>query len=87
MVTANVQFARPDADARPKRPFIARGLARLLSDIDDMTPELAARAAEIESARRVPADIIDTLRQMACSGCCCHAAMAEWNGACPMSCG
>jgi alkylation response protein AidB-like acyl-CoA dehydrogenase len=64
MVKANAQFADPDADARVKQQSIPRELTRLLSDINDMAPELAGRAAEIESARHVPADIVDTLRHM-----------------------
>jgi indole-3-acetate monooxygenase len=63
MVTANAQFADPD-DARVKQQSVPRELTRLLSDINDMAPELAARAGEIESARHVPADIVDTLRHM-----------------------
>jgi alkylation response protein AidB-like acyl-CoA dehydrogenase len=68
MVTTNVQFARQGtnrgADAAVKQQPVAAGAARLLAAIHDMAPELAARAAEIESARRVPADIADRLRQI-----------------------
>jgi alkylation response protein AidB-like acyl-CoA dehydrogenase len=38
--------------------------ARLLAAIDDLVPELAARAGEIESVRRIPADITDKLRRI-----------------------
>jgi alkylation response protein AidB-like acyl-CoA dehydrogenase len=63
-MTTNVQLARRGADAPVKQYPIGRGAARLLAAIDDLAPELAARAAEIERARRIPADIIDRLRQM-----------------------
>ncbi len=61
-MTTNVQLARQGADA-PVIPA-ARGAARLLAAIDDLPPELAARSAEIESARRIPADITDRLQRM-----------------------
>jgi alkylation response protein AidB-like acyl-CoA dehydrogenase len=72
MATTNVQFARQGAnqaanqgaDAPVKQQPVARGAARLRAAIDDLAPELAARAAEIEDARRVPADIVDRLRKM-----------------------
>jgi indole-3-acetate monooxygenase len=61
-MTTNVELARQGADA-PVIPA-ARGAARLLAAIDDLPPELAARSAEIESARRIPADITDRLQRM-----------------------
>jgi indole-3-acetate monooxygenase len=64
MVTTNVEFASREVDMPPTQQPGTPDLARLLAGIDDMAPELAARAAEIESARRVPADIIDRLRHM-----------------------
>ena len=64
MVMTNVQFARKGADAPAKQQPVAREAAGLRAAIDEMAPELAARAAEIESARRVPADIVDRLRQI-----------------------
>jgi alkylation response protein AidB-like acyl-CoA dehydrogenase len=63
-MTTNVQLARQGADAPVKQYPIGRGAARLLAAIDDLSPELAARAGEIESARRIPADITDRLRHM-----------------------
>src|SRR3979409_1699913 len=36
--------------------------SRLLADIRRMAPMIAARAAEIEAARRVPLDLVETLR-------------------------
>jgi alkylation response protein AidB-like acyl-CoA dehydrogenase len=63
-MTINVQFARRDAGARIEQQPIATGAARLLAAIDDLAPELAARAAEIERARRIPADITDRLRHL-----------------------
>jgi alkylation response protein AidB-like acyl-CoA dehydrogenase len=46
------------------QPSAAGGAARLLAAINDLAPELAARATEIEAARRIPADIIDRLRKI-----------------------
>ena len=34
----------------------------LLANIQDLAPGITARAAEIETARRIPADIIDALK-------------------------
>ena len=64
MATTNVQFARKDTDAPTKQQPVARGAARLLADIDDLAPQLAARSAEIEQGRRIPADIIDRLKRI-----------------------
>jgi indole-3-acetate monooxygenase len=61
MVPTNVQLA-PSAPAG-ERP-VTDGAAGLLAAIHQLAPELAARAAEIEAARRVPADIADRLRHM-----------------------
>jgi alkylation response protein AidB-like acyl-CoA dehydrogenase len=64
MIRTNVQLASQGADAPVKQQPVASAATRLLAAINDMAPELAARAAEIESARRVPADIIDRLRRI-----------------------
>ena len=64
MVTTNVQMARKGADAPMKQQPVAGAAAQLLAAINDLAPRLAARAVEIESARRIPADIIDRLRQI-----------------------
>jgi alkylation response protein AidB-like acyl-CoA dehydrogenase len=70
MIRTNVQLARhapitqQGADAPVQQHSIGRGAAQLLAAINDLAPELAARAAETESARRVPTDIVDKLRQM-----------------------
>lgn len=66
-MTTNVQIARRDADApvkQLKQTPAESGAAQLLAAIDDLAPELAARGAEIESARRVPVDITDRLARM-----------------------
>ena len=64
MASTNVQFAHKGADA-PMRPQpVAGAAAQLLAAIHELAPRLAARAAEIESGRRIPADIIDSLRKM-----------------------
>ena len=64
MVTTNVQMPRKGADAPMKQQPVAGAAAQLLAAINDLAPRLAARAVEIESARRIPADIIDRLRQI-----------------------
>jgi alkylation response protein AidB-like acyl-CoA dehydrogenase len=68
MATTNVKFARQSAnqgaDTSAKQQPVAREAARLRAAIDDLAPELAARATEIEAARRVPADIVDRLRKI-----------------------
>jgi alkylation response protein AidB-like acyl-CoA dehydrogenase len=64
MVSTQVQVARQDANRSTEQQPVARDIARLLASIHDLAPELAARAGEIESARRIPADITDRLRQM-----------------------
>lgn len=63
-MTTNVKLARQVADAPVQQHPVMHGAARLLAAIDEMAPELAARAGEIESARRIPADITDRLRQI-----------------------
>ena len=60
-MTTNVQLAHRDADAPFERQPIGHEAARLRAAIADLAPELAARAGEIEGARRVPADITDRL--------------------------
>ena len=37
---------------------------RLLADIRDLAPDIAARAAEIESGRRIPPDLVETLKSI-----------------------
>jgi hypothetical protein len=37
---------------------------RLLADIRTLAPDIAARAAEIEAARRIPRDLVETLRSI-----------------------
>jgi alkylation response protein AidB-like acyl-CoA dehydrogenase len=37
---------------------------RLLADVQSRAPEIAARAAEIEAARRIPLDLVETLRSI-----------------------
>jgi indole-3-acetate monooxygenase len=64
MATTTVQLARKSADAPMKQQPVALGAAQLLAAINDLAPEIAARAAEIEGARRIPADIIDRLKRI-----------------------
>jgi indole-3-acetate monooxygenase len=61
MVTTHVRFAHQRADAPAKQQLVEPGAARLLAAIEDLAPDLAARAGEIERSRRIPADIIDRL--------------------------
>jgi len=45
--------------------LVARTTAeRLLADIRDLAPGITARAAEIESGRRIPLDLVETLRSI-----------------------
>jgi indole-3-acetate monooxygenase len=37
---------------------------RLLADIRELAPDIAARAAEIEARRRIPPDLVETLRSI-----------------------
>ena len=37
---------------------------RLLSDIRELAPEITSRAAEIEAARRIPLDLVETLKSI-----------------------
>src|SRR5262245_6797627 len=37
---------------------------RLLADILDLAPDIVARAAEIEAARRIPPDLVETLKSI-----------------------
>jgi alkylation response protein AidB-like acyl-CoA dehydrogenase len=63
MVIANVKAARnPDA-AAAQEPDVSEA-ARLLAAVGDLAPGLAARSEEIEGARRVPRDIVDTLQRI-----------------------
>lgn len=63
-MTTNVQLARQGADAPVKQQPIGREAARLLAAVEDLAPELASRAGEIESVRRIPADITDRLGRL-----------------------
>jgi alkylation response protein AidB-like acyl-CoA dehydrogenase len=63
-MTTNVRLARQGAEAPVKQHPTGHQAARLLAAIDELAPELAARAGEIESARRVPADITDRLKRI-----------------------
>jgi alkylation response protein AidB-like acyl-CoA dehydrogenase len=38
--------------------------SRILADVRELAPSIAARAAEIEAARRVPLDMVETLRSI-----------------------
>jgi alkylation response protein AidB-like acyl-CoA dehydrogenase len=64
MATTNVLSARHDVDHAAEPKPAAGEAARLLTAVRNLAPELAARAEEIEAARRVPGDIIDTLRRI-----------------------
>src|SRR5260221_11319844 len=37
---------------------------RLLADIRELAPDITARAAEIEAGRRIPLDLVETLRSI-----------------------
>ncbi len=64
MAKANVLSARDTVDASAERNQATSEATRLLIAVRNLAPELAARAEEIEGARRVPSDIVDTLRRI-----------------------
>ncbi|MGJ4939884.1 acyl-CoA dehydrogenase family protein [Bradyrhizobium sp. HKCCYLS1011] len=63
MVAAQSMTARR-LDARGSTETTSHDAAQLLAAIRDLAPSFAARSDEIESARRVPGDIIDSLRRI-----------------------
>jgi alkylation response protein AidB-like acyl-CoA dehydrogenase len=54
-----VQQVRDTWDFHTRKDGIAK---RLLVDIRDLTPAIAARAAEFEAERRMPSDVVDVLK-------------------------
>jgi alkylation response protein AidB-like acyl-CoA dehydrogenase len=60
----DIATARRDNDALLMQQPATSEAARLLAAVRALTPEIAARAAEIEAIRRVPHDIMDRLRQL-----------------------
>jgi indole-3-acetate monooxygenase len=44
--------------------YAGGGTERLLAEIEELAPEIAGRAAEIEAARRIPLDLIDKLKSI-----------------------
>jgi alkylation response protein AidB-like acyl-CoA dehydrogenase len=64
MATTNVLSARNDVDHAAERKPAESEAARLLIAVRNLAPELAARAEEIEAGRRVPGDIVNTLRRI-----------------------
>jgi alkylation response protein AidB-like acyl-CoA dehydrogenase len=47
-----------------RTPRTATEAERLLADIRALAPNIAGRAAEIEAARRIPLDLVETLRSI-----------------------
>jgi len=68
MVTTNVLSARNAIDVAAERKPGRSEATRILEAVRDLAPELADRAEEIEGARRVPGDIVDTLRRIGVFG-------------------
>ncbi len=68
LANANVQPARSRIDAVATPRPIADEAARLLAAVRDLAPQLADRSEEIESLRRIPADIIGTLQRIGIFG-------------------
>lgn len=55
----------PDTKYAPSDRSHSAGQAKtLLADIREWTPGITARAAEIETARRIPTDIVDALKSV-----------------------
>jgi indole-3-acetate monooxygenase len=48
----------------PRTGAVADPYERLLADIDELAPVITSRAAEIETGRRLPPDLMDTLRSI-----------------------
>src|SRR5215475_11921321 len=55
-------MVRPARDAAAEWQPKTGEAERLLASARDLAPALAARSEEIENARRVPSDIVETLR-------------------------
>jgi alkylation response protein AidB-like acyl-CoA dehydrogenase len=49
---------------RQPLPDVQATAKRMLADIRDLEPDIAARAAEIETARRIPPDLVEALRSI-----------------------
>jgi alkylation response protein AidB-like acyl-CoA dehydrogenase len=68
MNPASVAFDRlknPDAnDSAANAGLMTNVTNRILADIQALAPEITARAAEIEAARRIPLDLVDKLRSI-----------------------
>jgi alkylation response protein AidB-like acyl-CoA dehydrogenase len=62
-----IQKARRAVDTDAAQPAISEA-ARLLADVNELAPQFAARADEIERGRRIPDDIIETLRRIGLFG-------------------
>ncbi|WP_395674660.1 acyl-CoA dehydrogenase family protein [Inquilinus sp.] len=51
-------------DANPFGLASAAAVERMLADIRGLAPDIAARAAEFEAARRIPLELVETLRSI-----------------------
>jgi hypothetical protein len=45
-------------------PFMTNTVKRVLADIHELTPHVTSRAAEIEAGRRIPPDLVDSLKSI-----------------------
>ena len=65
MSTALSSLSRPAANnSLPDGTRISTLASRMLADIASLAPEIVARAAEFENARRIPLDVIDELKSI-----------------------
>jgi alkylation response protein AidB-like acyl-CoA dehydrogenase len=65
MSTAASRVERPVAKNAFSDTPLARDTARrLLADIRELAPDIIARAAEIEAGRRIPPDLVNTLKSL-----------------------
>ena len=48
----------------PHRSASRTTVERLLADIRELAPDITARAAELEAGRRIPLDLVETLRSI-----------------------
>src|ERR1700753_2802694 len=64
LATIDIAIAHDHDDAPAMQQAAEGEAARLLAAIRARVPEIAPRSAEIETARRVPDNIVDQLRQL-----------------------
>jgi hypothetical protein len=77
--------------SRPYEPLTGENVGRctneaidrMLADISRLAPDIIARAAEIEVARRMPPDLVETLKSIGVFRPSSRAATEAWNATFP----